>query len=514
MASTFRGLEVGKSALNTASINQDVTGQNIANAKTAGYSRQRTVTAARVPVGSNYVLDQIYNKRVGQGSEVTDITQYRSDYLDKQFRNQDSDYNYYQYRDQGLTYLTGVVNELDDDSSVTVSLDDFKSSLQNLAKDSTSQENRLNVQQRATALIKSLGYVHSEMVDLWEDQNTSVQTVADSINSKTDQIAMLNSAIANYEHNGTTANDLRDERNTLLDELSGLVDITYSTNTTNDSMVDVQIGGVTLVSGSEKNSLSVDTSTTNAYTNQPENTLLLNDTIGGSGTYTLSTSSGVSNTIQIKGGELYAHMELLTSTDSTTPGIPYYIAQINQYAQSIAKQVNDIHTTGYTDPQDGSASQTGINFFEVPKDLSGNEDYSLITAGNLSLSQEVKDSVWNIAASSVKIDLSASSTNESNADIAAKLYSLADGGDFYTKLNTIVGHLAIVSDTNTGLLDTNQSMLNSISKQRTSLSGVSLDEETTNLIMYQQSYNVASRMITTVDEMLNTLINGTGRVGL
>jgi len=514
MASTFRGLEVGKSALNTASINQDVTGQNIANAKTAGYSRQRTVTAARVPVGSNYVLDQIYNKRVGQGSEVTDITQYRSDYLDKQFRNQDSDYNYYQYRDQGLTYLTGVVNELDDDSSVTVSLDDFKSSLQNLAKDSTSQENRLNVQQRATALIKSLGYVHSEMVDLWEDQNTSVQTVADSINSKTDQIAMLNSAIANYEHNGTTANDLRDERNTLLDELSGLVDITYSTNTTNDSMVDVQIGGVTLVSGSEKNSLSVDTSTTNAYTNQPENTLLLNDTIGGSGTYTLSTTAGGSDTIQITGGELYAHMGLLTSMSSDSPGIPYYINQLNQFAQNVAKQVNDLHKTGYTDPQDGGTSKNGVNFFKVPTDTDGNEDYSQITAGSLSLSDEVKASVWNIAASSQAIDLSASSTNESNADVAAKLYTLMNGGTFSSSLNTIVGHLAIATDTNSGLLNTNKSMLNSISKQRTSLSGVSLDEETTNLIMYQQSYSVASRMITTIDEMLNTLINGTGRVGL
>ena len=236
MASTFRGLEVGKSALNTASINQDVTGQNIANAQTKGYTRQSTVSSAKLPVGSNYVVDQIYNKRVGQGSEVTDITQYRSDYLDKQYRSQNSGYNYFEYRKQGLTYLTGVVNELDDDSSVTVALDDFKSSLLNLSNDSTSQEYRLNVQQRATSLIQSLGYVYSEMVDLWEDQNTSVQTVADSINSKTDQIAMLNSAIANYEHNGSTANDLRDERNSLLDELSGLVDITYSTNTANSSM--------------------------------------------------------------------------------------------------------------------------------------------------------------------------------------------------------------------------------------------------------------------------------------
>lgn len=514
MSSTFKGLEMGKTALNTASINQDVTGQNISNANTSGYTRQRTVTSARLPVGTNYVVDQIYNKRVGQGSQVTDIQQYRSDYLDQQYRSQNSDYNYYSYRAQGLTYLTGVMDELDDDSSVTTSLDDFSSALLNLSKDSTSEEYRLNVQQRATTLIQNVGYVYSEMVDLWEDQNTSVQTVADSINSKADQITMLNSAIANYEQNGSTANDLRDKRNTLLDELSGLVDITYSTNQDNPSMVDVKIGGVTLVSGSEKNSISVDTSKTNAYTNENENTLKLTDSIGGSGNYTLSTTAGGSDTIQITGGELYAHMGLLTSMSSDSPGIPYYINQLNQFAQNVAKQVNDLHKTGYTDPQDGGTSKNGVNFFKVPTDTDGNEDYSQITAGSLSLSDEVKASVWNIAASSQAIDLSASSTNESNADVAAKLYTLMNGGTFSSSLNTIVGHLAIATDTNSGLLNTNKSMLNSISKQRTSLSGVSLDEETTNLIMYQQSYSVASRMITTVDEMLNTLINGTGRVGL
>jgi flagellar hook-associated protein 1 FlgK len=524
-------LEIGKSGLITASINQDITGQNISNAGTNGYSRQRTVSSAKIPAGTNYVISQIYNKRVGQGVQVTDVTQYRSDYLDQQYRDEDSKYNYYEYRGQGLTYLSGVLNELNDDSSVTICLDNFTSALSDLVKNPKSEESRTNVQQRATTLTQNINYVYSEMKDLWEDQNTSVQTVADSINSKAEQITVLNTAIANFERDGSTANDLRDERNNLLDELSGLVNITYSDNQDNSSMVDVQVGGITLVKGTDRNTVDVDnTSKTNASTGEKENVLKLTDSVSGGmspPTYTFSTTAGT-DTIEVTSGELFAHMQLLTSDDANTPGIPYYINRLNQFAQNLAKEVNDLHSTGYTypDAENGNTSKQGVNFFDVSqkKDLSGNPvvdgdgkpvwDYSKITAGNLSLSADVKTSVWNIAASSKKIDLSVSSTNATNSNVASKLYDLFKSGGFYSDLNSIVDHLGIASSTNSGMLDTSQSMLNSVSKQRTSLSGVSLDEETTNLIMYQQSYNVASRMVTTVDEMLNTLINGTGRVGL
>ena len=278
MASTFRGLEIGKSGLAAASLNQDVTGHNITNANTTGYTRQRTDAEARLPVGLNYVISQIYNKRVGQGVNVKSVQQTRSDYLDEQYRNESSVYSNYDYRGQGLTYLTGVMNELDDKSSLTLCLNDFSSALSNLSADPTSKENRLNVQQRANTLIQNLKYVHSEMTDLWSDQNTSVKTVADSINSKAEQLSMLNVAIANYEHSGGTANDLRDQRNNLLDELSSLTNITYSWNETDKSMVDVKIGGATLVDGKKTNLIAVTPSTTNnAYTGKPENVLTLSD---------------------------------------------------------------------------------------------------------------------------------------------------------------------------------------------------------------------------------------------
>ncbi len=499
MSSTFRGLETAKSGLTAASINIDVTGQNISNANTAGYTRQRTVTSAKSS-NSIYVVEQTYTKMVGQGVSVDGVQQIRSDYLDQQYRDLNSNYNYYEYRAQGMTYLTGVMNELSDNSSVNICLDNFSTALSTLVKDPTSEEYRLNVQQNAATLTKTVNYVYNEMVDLWKGQNESVSTVGQEINSIAEQISTLNQSISSYERTGQKANDLRDSRNLLLDQLAGLVNITYSTNTTDGSMVDVQIGGENLVTGNTFESIQVGTSAdVNTYTGLNYYTLSLNGTA-------LETTG--SNPL-ITSGELYGHMELVNNDTSKDAGIPYYISQLNSFAQQVAKAVNDIHSTGYTYPDGTNVSKTGVNFFQVDAG-----DYSKITGGNFSVSDEVLASVWNIAASSAQIDLSAESTNAGNVDVLQKIYSLANGDTFYSPLNTMVGHLAIAAKTTKGLLDTSESLVDSVDTQRSALSGVSIDEEASNLIMFKQSYNAASRLLTTIDDMISTLINGTGRVGL
>ena len=585
MSSTFRALETGKSGLLTASINQDVTGQNITNANTAGYTRQSTVTSAKTPAGTGYLISQVYNKQVGQGVRVDNIAQTRSEYLDAQYRTNNSDYNYYTYRSQGLGYLTGVFNELDDDSSITISLKDFASAVSSFQSDPTSEEYRENLQQETSSLAQNMNYAYDELVDLWGAQNDSVSTAAQEINSQLTQVAQLNEQIARFERGGTTANDLRDQRNNLLDSLSGMIDITYQTNSDSDSMVDVYIGGESVVSGNTAAQLDISkSSTVNKASLSSYNVIKLNGkalTLGDA-----NTVAGADEVV-ITSGELYAHMELVQSDASTKSGIPYYINQLNTLARDIAKQVNGIVSAGYTYPDDenGNISATGIDLFKSSfgqeinsadealyydataaaaatttttntgypvyeatgdTDLDGNAIYAQkvdgdgkklyyadasqltvsttgsaypaytynLTAGTLELSDEVKQSVWNIGASSAKIDLSAATTNAKNSDVASNLYTLVSGNTFTSELNTFVTHLSITSNTTDGLLSTTESLTNSVSKQRSSLSGVSLDEEATNMIMYQQSYSSSARYITTIDDMLDKLINGTGKVGL
>ncbi|MGI5935639.1 MAG: flagellar hook-associated protein FlgK [Oscillospiraceae bacterium] len=584
MASTFGGLETAKSGLVAARTSIDVTGHNIANANTVGYTRQRVLTSAREPGQGTYLISQFYNKRVGQGVDILEIQQLRSSYLDQQYRILNGDYMYSDKRVQSLTYLEGLFNELDEESGLTTSIENFYSALNVFSSDTSSLEYRTNVQQQALGMIHNFNVVYDEMKDLWHNQNDSISVAANRINAIAKELKYLNEAIASYERSGQPANDLRDERNLLLDELSGLVNITYAVNSDNPSMIDVKIGGLSLVSGStfnqiEINSLSSRIEEINGFAkdiadlnkkllddsltdpertalqdeiqekiNQfktafdkygittaenPQNSMLTDVSFNG---VLLVSGSNVCDTVDtliqfnrnyltlygnelsieaktVTGGQLYSHMEMITGEEANSPGIPYYMKQLNLLAQDIARTINEVHKTGWTYPYGGNESTDNINFFYVPSD-GGMENYDLITAGNFALDGKILESAYNIAGSAKKVDLSSGSTETGNNEVARRLLNTINDGNFFGKLNSIVGHLAIEIDSSRSILDTRESLINSVDKQRMSISGVDLDEEATNLIVFQQTYAACARVVTAIDEMLSIMINNMGRVGL
>lgn len=599
MASTFGILETAKSGLSVSMQNLKITGHNIANANTVGYSRQRLVTSAKDPAAADYLLRPLSSDSAGQGVEVLSIQQIRSEYLDDQYRDLNSGFCYSESAAQSLTYLQGLFNsELSDGEGLTGSIEDFFDALNTFNQNTTSKENRIAVQKSALGMTQSFNLVYQEMQALWDDQNESVSAVAQKINSIAQKLSGLNGAIADYERSGDAANDLRDERNLLLDELSGYVNISYGVNENNSSMVDVQIGGLDLLKGTTVSSIgissdsghtaeidalteniaSVNQAISDALTADPSaDVSALQTELGGYltdlGSFIPVTASadpstgvtdvsynGVSlvsggdsvpiadavendltawvafhkNNLTLDGGELSlaagtvtsgelcAHLEAISSTDPANPGVPYYMDQLNALAREIAQNINDIHLTGYSYDTDesvsGTTSTNGIYFFNVETDTDAGgtvtaEYYDKITAGNFTISGAVSNDVWNIAGSSVQVYSDGTTMESGNSQIAEALYSDLAGSGYYGTLNGIVGHLAIALDTGESMVDTRQSLLNSVDTQRTSVSGVSVDEETTNLIVYQQSYNACARVITAIDEMLDTMINGMGLVG-
>ncbi|SHH83162.1 flagellar hook-associated protein FlgK [Sporobacter termitidis DSM 10068] len=582
----------------------NVTEQNISNVNTLGYTRQRVLTSAKEPTSPAYLVAQLSKAAVGQGVEATGVQQIRSAYLDQQYRNLNTNYGYSAARSDALAYMDGLFNELDDDSSMKTSIKDFFAALNKFASDTTSKEYRTAVQKQAESMTESFRNVYEEMQSLWQDQNSSIHTASEQINSLAQKIANLNDAIARSEQNGATANDLNDERNLLLDELSGYVNITYTPNAKNSSMVDVSIGGIALVEGRNANTVNTWTMSDmaaqaaainsdatlptaadkqaaiqaivdqmNAHTAPGTVTMQLNaddptqwdilydgktvvegttalsaeDAAGGdvdmlsflsrnrltlvnsttAASYELDIGSGGA----ITGGQLYSNIEMISNSSSENPGIPYYMNQMNELVREIAKNINDIHLQGYTYPDgsNGNTSVKGIMFFQanpVPVDADGDgtqdvdadgnllfdytHAYDNVTAGNFSISDAVRESVYNIAGSELKIDLSAGSTNAGNAGIAEKLAKDLTNSGYNDKLNSIVDNLAITSKTSDSIASTKGSLLDNVNTQRKSVSSVSLDEETTNLIVFQQSYNAAARIITTLDDMLDTMINKMG----
>jgi hypothetical protein len=181
------------------------------------------------------------------------------------------------------------------------------------------------------------------------------------------------------------------------------------------------------------------------------------------------------------------------------------------------------HLTGYSYDTDKSAStttsKTGIYFFDVETDVDAGgavtaEYYSQNYGGNFG---ERRDCRKRLEYRRIPIQVHSDAPLPPIPQFRCRqrpvrTRDLAEAA-ITAKLNSIVGHLSIALDTNKSLLDTRESLLGSIDTQRASVSGVSVNEETTNLIVFQQSFNACSRMITAIDEMLETMISKMGLVG-
>ena len=580
MGSTFGMFETAKSGLSVSMENLKITGHNISNANTVGYTRQRLVTSAKETGYAYRLIHPTEDNTVGQGVEVLEVQQLRSSYLDQQYRNLSTSYNYSESRTQALTYLEGLFNGENEDGGLTSSMEKYFEAMNSFSKDTSSKEYRTNVQQQAIGLTENFKNVYQEMVSLWNDQNTNLSTTSQKINSIAEKISVLNDSISSYERTGEKANDLNDERNLLLDELSGYVNITYENNATNSSMIDVKIGGADLVSGIKANAIQIstvesdaanintltagiatlnqqiaadptnasvptwkaqivtDTNSLKSYAEvkvsaNADNPDLTDITYSGFSLVSGTKSSPVEGLVSFKrnnltlgttqisidagtltGGKLYSNMEMISQDSASSAGIPYYINQLDSLVRNIATDINTIHKTGYTYPTDTSTSVQGLNFFKVPQSgTPAADDYSLLNAGNFSITDEVLNSIYNIAGSSTVVNLATNPTETGNGEQASLMYKAATANDYSGSINSIVGHLAITLNTSKSVLDTKESLINSVDTQRTSISGVSVDEETTNLIVFQQAYSACARTITTIDEMLDTLISKTGLVG-
>ncbi len=584
MSSTFGMFEAAKSGLSVAMQNINITSHNISNANTKGYTRQRLVTSAKDTGTSTYLIRPLSSTATGQGVEVLDSQQIRSDYLDSQYRELNTGYKYNEYRTQALVYVESLFNsELEEGEGLTGAIENFYGALNTFTSDTTSEENRVSVQQTAQGLAESFNLIYDEIEALWEDQNDSIILAAQNINSIAQKIADLNDTISVYELGGYKANDLRDERNLLLDQLAGYTNFSYSVNEDDPSMLDIRIGDAELVVGRTAGKIEVNCAADeiNAVTSQmaainaeiesagsstSEQTAALQELADRLGAYisadaTTNPSGGMDISYRgqslvsgsqawevedavkadsaewarlnvnrltlgglelslasgrVTGGELCAHMEMTLSDSGDTPGLPYYMKQLNALARSMAKNINDIHLTGYSYDTDKSTAATtsrnGIYFFAVDRetDVSGAvtaEYYDRITAGNFAVSSDISASVWNIAGSSVRVYSEGITMASGNSEVAQALYDTLGGNKYYDGLNTVVGHLSITLDANRNLLDAREALINSVDTQRTSISGVSIDEETANLIVYQQTYKACSRVISTIDEMLDVLMN-------
>jgi len=496
MAGIFYGLEIARRGLAVSQSAITLTGNNVANANTEGYTRQRLVVESIYSDATSRFSGGV---QIGGGAEVTGIEQIRSAYIDKQLRGQYSTLGQWNTRSEEMEFIESILDETADTGTLSAALSDFYEGLSNLTTQPDSEEVRTNLQQNAIKLCEKMNYYYSQLVDLQDSYNDSMSATVDNINDLLTGIANYNEEIYAYEAGGQQANELRDRRNTMLDELSQLVDITYSEDS--DGKLSVSVGGTTLVSHTDVTCLSAVADQTGEVSGQPD--------------YYSIYLEGTSTELTYSSGELQAYRDLRDGNSVDDIGVPYLLSNLNTLAQSLAKEFNAVHEKGYTIPYGSGTSETGVDFFEVP--AGGYDD---VTAGNLSLSDEVLENVYNIAASGLTVDLNASDTQKGNNEIALELYALTSSttldtvGNYESYLKSFVVQVGISSASAQDTADSQTTIVDNLETRKESISGVSIDEEMINLISYQYAYSAASRVLSAIDEALDKLINGTGRVGL
>lgn len=475
--STFQGLEISKTGLFASQQALDLTGHNISNANTPGYTRQVIDLSAIAPPTTFGMYDQ-WGKAIGGGVNVDGYRQIRKQYLDQQYRRENTLLGEWETKSDTLSAIEGIFNE-PSDTGITTVIDNFFNSLQELSKNPESLEVRAEVRENGVALTDTINSVYQHLEDEENQIESSIESRVQEINSYADRISKLNNEIYRFELTGQTANDLRDQRNLLVDQLSEITNITTYEDSNKNFRID--INGQALVDGNNAYTMSVD----------------------GTGTVKWDLAGTLVNPT---GGILKGLLDMRDGDGTNgVKGISYYKEQWNKLAYNIATVINGQHAAGY-----GLDGSTGVNFFNI---TDSTYDPAAEYAKNIKVSSDIlaDDGLQKIAAASDPNALPGDNTNVLNL-IALRDTDITglNGGTFDDFVSSLISNLGVDAQ-QANMMQANQSaMVKQVDYNRQSVSGVSLDEEMTNMLKYQKSYQASARMITVMDELLDTLINKMG----
>lgn len=498
MPSTFNGIYIGLSGLRAQQTAINVTGHNIANVNTPGYSRQRVVLKTNTPYAMPGLNRPIGAGQLGTGVSVAAIERVRDRFVEMQIRSETQTTGRWKQLQAGLEKIEMIFNE-PSDTGIATAMDLFWTSLQNLSQRPEDMAARAAVRQNAELLVEAFHHTANQLDRYRAELNEAVQIQVEQINYIGRQLADLNKQIIAISATGDSPNDLLDQRDLLLSELSELVNI-YVTEDERGS-VTVSIGGSSLVEDASFHALT---------------TVLRDphlDPRGAGGILEVRWADHEGVSPQFTNGSMQALLELRDEI------LPRYQEYLDAFAVEFANKFNAIHEQGYTLGDAKTESRQGVSFFVF--------DPQPPRAKSLQLSLEIRTSLNNIAAAAEEtnkhdmdesIDPEAGSGDNRNL---LKLLEMRDAvypfngrtGTFSDHFAAIIAELGIDSQRAQRLVENQEVLLRHLEDQRESISGVSLDEEVANLVLYQHAYSAAARVITTVDETLDILINRMGLVG-
>ncbi len=574
MRSTFAGFTTAQLAMAASQRSIDVTGQNIANINTEGYTRQRLdIASLNLRNGSFY--NSSNSTRVGYGVDMTGISQLRDPFLDAQYRSQIAKLGTTDAQAAGLEKLQVAFDE-STTSGIRDAFINLSNALQTLSKDDGyTKENDTVVRSRMQIIVNLLREKAVTLQDIRHDtQENFRDTDVKDLNSILKNIADLNTSIKNSQVLGNPALELMDERNKLLDELGSYLPINveykqkkigegYSVQVLDVSFTDSTGVSHRLVSDGRYGEFRTDVSgqpvtltltDADGYTNEVTDKLT-DGTLKGS--LDFMNKSGDFDDTDFKGLGYYekvldslvktfaeAFNEANQSTHQTVTGDDGkdYLVYKNENGDTVYKGGNGKYYSENNGKPDLNAEYKGDEKKLNPvydktatterplfEKIDPNEDFSAL---NIKIATGWIDGSYGITNSNNTVNGEVGSTANENIinmiNMLSKEYAFTSEatagsaagsqvrfytGSFYNCFANIEVTLGIDISSASTMLNNQITVLNQTANSRDAISGVQLDEEGMNLLHYNQSYSAAARLMTTLDEMLDKLINGTGVVG-
>lgn len=511
MASTFFGLNIAYTGLQAAQVSINTTGHNISNVNTEGYSRQQAAVTA-----DQALRTYASYGTAGSGVIVNSIDQIRDSYYDVKYRNNETNYGYYTTMGTYMTQLEDYLNEYTLSGFTEAYAEFFESAIQ-LQETPAEESVRNEFINKAQSLAEYFNTLSENLQNVQKDANEEIKNKVEKINTISTSIASLNKQINQIEANHGSANDLRDSRNALLDELSKIINISTEETEVGNNVTEfkVYVNGQILVDNNNSFKLA-----TEAKKN-------LRNASDASGMYDISWESGLSfdeysNTLS---GDIKSLLEVRdgnngeiesevvdadgnhtivntkqTENNTNFKGVPYYQSQLNQFVQTFAKVVNDVLAGSEAKTIDG---RQGIPLFESKYDNSAIKASSIVVNEELQLDQSKLATTTN--------PTEGESYNDLIKDLLAlKDKKLYDGGTGTYFLESIMGDVAIDSSKADQFSQNFTNLRTTVQNQRLSVMGVDQDEEGMDLMKFQEAYNLSAKMMSVMNELYDRLINSTG----
>ncbi len=346
MNSTFGGLNTVIRGLAAQQAGLDTVGHNVSNANTTGYSRQTVNLVTTTP-------DTLYSNngtmQKGSGVNVQSITRIRDFLIDKQMWEGISTLNAGKSKQDSLSKVETILNDTSDTGVQSV-LNDFWDSWQTLATSASDDGTRMAVREQGVTLANAIQTAADQLTDMVSDINETITTKVKSINQLTSEISSLNKQIFAVEAGGTdNANDLRDRRDALVDDLSGMVDVRVTEDSSGRYII--QSASTTLVSATDYTELKTVSSKDADYGYNLVNV----------------ADAQTGQVIKFTNGELSSMIDM---RDNASTGIKSYLNNLSTMSQFLLTEFNEVHKAGY-----GTDNSTGNNFFG-----DASTDYSDATA--------------------------------------------------------------------------------------------------------------------------------------